>query len=51
MAWRNRLTDDLVTGTNVSISPEDGDQWTVRISQPADTAVSVTLSADPETMA
>lgn len=49
MGWRNRETNDLLAGPTIRIAPADGTQWSIRISQPLDTAVSVILTSDAET--
>jgi hypothetical protein len=43
LGWANRESGDWTPGPTVTIRPEEAAQWSVRVSQPDDTAISVIL--------
>ena len=45
LGWTNRESGAWAPGAVVAITPEEAAQWSVRVSQPDDTAISVLLQA------
>jgi hypothetical protein len=43
LGWTNHLSEAWTPGATVTIRPEEAAQWSVRVSQPDDTAISVLL--------
>jgi hypothetical protein len=48
LGWRDRRGDHVLPGDQLLVDPQGGSQWSVRLTQPPDTAVSVLLRVDVE---